>query len=150
MTMRGGLAAVVVAAAALGGCSVEVDTSTAATGVPSGFVGVRPYTTLPTSSETAPGVDWNTVPTSYRGRNGLRVKYDCPANGGDGSVWGTDIYTDDSSVCYAAVHFGRITAAAGGSVVIEIRAGRTSYSGTQRNGISSMGYGEWPGSFIVL
>jgi hypothetical protein len=150
MTKRGGLSAVGVVAMgwALGACSVDVDTS--ATGVPAGYVGVRPYATLPTSSETVSGADWNTVPTSYRGRNGLRLKYDCPANGGDGSVWGTDIYTDDSSVCYAAVHFGRITAAVGGSVVIEIRAGRTSYAGTQRNGISTMNYGEWPGSFIVL
>lgn len=148
MTMRGTMAVATTIAWALGGCSTEVDTGV--TGVPTGYVGVRPYTTLPASSETAAGVDWGTAPTSYRGRNGLRVKYDCPANGDGGSVWGSDIYTDDSSVCNAAVHFGRISVAAGGSVVIEIRAGRTSYSGSLRNGIPSMDYGEWSGSFIVL
>ena len=50
MTMRGvGAAAAMVAA--LGGCLVDVDTRAA--GVPVGSVGVRPYTTLAASSETA-------------------------------------------------------------------------------------------------
>jgi hypothetical protein len=149
-TMRsvGAAAAMAAMAAVLGGCSVDVDTSAA--GVPTGSVGVRPYTTLPASSETAASVTWSSSPTAYRGRNGLRVKYDCPGNGSEATVWGTDIYTDDSSVCNAAVHFGRISVAAGGSVVIEIRAGLASYAGTVRNGVSSTNYGEWPGSFIVL
>jgi hypothetical protein len=133
---------------ALGGCSVDVDTS--AGSVPAGSAGVRPYATLPTSSETAASADWNTIPTMYRGRNGLRVRFDCPIDGTNGSVSGTDIYTDDSSVCYSALHFGRIGAAAGGPVVIEIRAGRSSYQGTTRNGIISLGYGAFEGSFIVL
>lgn len=150
MTMRRGRAvlAVAVAAAALGGCAVEVDTSTG--GVPSGSVGVRPYAMLPASSETAPGNDWATIATPYRGRNGLRVRYDCPASGGGGSAWGTDIYTDDSSVCAAAQHFGRIGAAGGGPVVIEVRAGRGAYQGSTRNGVESLGYGAYEGSFIVL
>jgi hypothetical protein len=129
-------------------CNVEI--TPGSTSVPTGFVGVRPYTTLPTSNETAAGVDWSTTPTSYRGRNGLRVKFDCPSNGSNGSVWGTDIYTDDSSVCSCAVHFGRISAATGGSVVIEIRPGQSSYLSSTRNGIMSVSYGDWPGSFIVL
>lgn len=148
MTTRSGCAAVAVVAAALGGCAVEADTG--AVGVPAGSVGLRPYATLPASSETAPGNDWATIATPYRGRNGLRVRYDCPASGGGGSVWGTDIYTDDSSVCAAAQHFGRIGAAAGGPVVIEIRGGRGAYQGSTRNGVESLGYGEYEGSFIVL
>lgn len=150
MTMRSGCAVVLaaVSAAALGGCAVDVDTGTG--GVPAGSVGVRPYATLPPSTETAPGNDWATIATPYRGRNGLRVRYDCPASGGGGSAWGTDLYTDDSSVCAAAQHFGRIGAAAGGPVVIEIRAGRTAYQGSTRNGVESLGYGEYEGSFIVL
>ena len=49
MTMRGVGAAAMVAA--LGGCSVDVDTRAA--GVPVGSVGVRPSTTLPASSNTS-------------------------------------------------------------------------------------------------
>lgn len=142
-----GTVAAVTAAWVLGGCSIDADTGAA---VPSGYVGVHAYTTLPASSETAAGVEWGTSATVYRGRIGLRVKYDCPINGNGGSVWGTDIYTDDSSVCSAAVHFGRISAATGGSVVIEIREGRSSYASTSRNGVTTTAYGEWPGSFIVL
>ncbi|WP_346729629.1 LCCL domain-containing protein [Corallococcus exiguus] len=38
-------------------------------------------------------------------------------------MWGTDLYTDDSSVCVAAVHAGAITTA-GGTVVVTISRGR--------------------------
>jgi hypothetical protein len=129
------------------GCSVDV---VPVASVPVGSVGLRPYVSLPASNETATGVEWNTIPTMFRGRNGLRVKYDCPPNGDTGSVWGTDIYTDDSSVCYSAVHFGRISLTAGGSVVIEIRSGRPSYANSTRNGVTSLSYADFSGSFIVL
>jgi hypothetical protein len=65
-------------------------------------------------------------------------------------LWGTDLYTDDSSVCVAGVHAGRITLQGGGAVVIEIRPGATAYAGSTRNGVDSAGYGEWGGSFVVL
>jgi hypothetical protein len=63
-------------------------------------------------------------------------------------VWGTDVYTDDSSVCTAAVHAGLITLAGGGTVTAEIRPGQSSYKGSTRNGITSSPYASWLGSFI--
>ena len=42
------------------------------------------------------------------------------------------------------------TPAGGGTVTIEIREGRESYSGTSRNGVTSLDYGTWPGSFVVV
>jgi hypothetical protein len=65
-------------------------------------------------------------------------------------VWGTNIYTDDSSVCTAAVHGGLITLAKGGKVKIEMRDGQPSYRGSTRNGIKSNKYPAWTGSFIVV
>jgi hypothetical protein len=65
-------------------------------------------------------------------------------------VWGTDVYTDDSSVCTAAVHVGKITIDAGGPVEIEIRPGQDSYQGSQRNGITTLGYPRWDGSFVFV
>ena len=47
-------------------------------------------------------------------------------------VWGTDLYTDDSSVCTAAVHAGTFTYELGGVIVFEPRAGAESYEGTSR------------------
>jgi hypothetical protein len=46
------------------------------------------------------------------------------------------------------VHAGLITVAGGGSVIIEIRAGQSSYTRSTRNGITSSPYAAWDGSFV--
>lgn len=92
---------------------------------------------------------WSATAKDLRGRNGERFSFTCPANGGAFTVWGTDVYTDDSSVCTAAVHAGVITFVGGGTVSIEIRAGQSSYAGSTRNGVSTKAYGSWGGSFVV-
>ncbi|HET6638716.1 MAG TPA: LCCL domain-containing protein, partial [Gemmatimonadota bacterium] len=97
---------------------------------------------------TAGPVDWNTRGESHRGEVGTRYTYTCPPNGTAGPVWGTDVYTDDSSVCTAAVHAGLITLAGGGTVTIEMRGGEASYRGEDRNGITSWNYGAWGSSFV--
>jgi len=87
-------------------------------------------------------------PSEHRGRNGLRLSYECPPNP-RGNVYGTDTYTDDSSVCNAAIHAGMLNRA-GGTVTIEIRPGLESYQGTLRHGITSASYPRWPGSFVFI
>lgn len=110
-----------------------------------------PYgNTLPASSVTAPGVTWSTGASGYQGRIGVVIRYDCPPNGAAGSIWGTDLYTDDTSVCTAGVHVGRIDLRGGGSVIIEIVQGQSQYVGSRRNGVLSADYGSWGGSFRVL
>jgi len=93
---------------------------------------------------------WNTNALDHRGKNGQRFTYICPPNGRPGSVSGTDIYTDDSSICTAAVHAGLITFASGGTVTIEIQPGRASYVGSRRNGVASGYWDSWPGSFVFV
>ncbi|MFL5846118.1 MAG: LCCL domain-containing protein, partial [Solirubrobacteraceae bacterium] len=61
-----------------------------------------------------------------------------------------DVYTDDSSVCTAAVHGGLITLKKGGKVTVEIADGQKSYAASKRNGIKTLAYPAWPGSFIVV
>lgn len=75
----------------------------------------------------------------------------CPSNCSDasGRVWGTDIYTDDSSVCLAAIHAGVIKSSTGGAFTIEWLLGQESYIGTTANGITTSEYGAWGGSFVV-
>jgi hypothetical protein len=63
----------------------------------------------------------------------------------EGTVWGTDIYTDDSGLCRAAAHAGAIPAA-GGLVTVERTAGRPLYTGSSRNGIRSSDYGAYSDS----
>lgn len=66
-----------------------------------------------------------------------------------GTVWGTDVYTDDSSVCAAAVHSGLITVAEGGTVTITYAPGQDSYTGSERGTITTYDYGPWGGSFTL-
>ena len=93
-------------------------------------------------------IAWNYAPGSdHRGANGQRFTLTCPANGALSRIWGTDSYTDDSPVCSAAVHSGLITAASGGTVVIEIRPSQQQYQGSARNGVTSLDFTYFPGSY---
>jgi hypothetical protein len=90
---------------------------------------------------------WQRTANEYRQQPGKKVDIACAPGGPAGSVWGTDTYTDDSSICTAAVHAGLITVADGGNVTIEIAPGASSYQGTTANGITSQSYGAYQGSF---
>ena len=97
------------------------------------------------------GATWGTQADQWRGKNGSRQTLVCPPGGPTaGRLWGTDTYTDDSSICLAATHAGLITAAAGGTVTIEIQPGQAGYTGSTRNGVASNAYGGWPGSFVFV
>jgi hypothetical protein len=65
-----------------------------------------------------------------------------------GPIWGIDVYTDDSSVCVAAVHAGAI-GPRGGTVTVSRAQGQQSYPGGARNGVVSNSYGPWQQSFRV-
>jgi hypothetical protein len=77
------------------------------------------------------------------------VDVTCPAACDVRSIWGTDIYTDDSSICTAAAHAGVINLEAGGDLTITILDGQNSYSASERNNITSNDYGSWGRSFSV-
>ena len=93
---------------------------------------------------------WAATATQHRGLDGERFDYDCPAGGMLRLVWGTDVYTDDSSVCTAGVHVGVITLEEGGPVTIEIRPGQETYEASERNGVTTLEYPSWGGSFVVI
>ncbi|MFH2006876.1 MAG: LCCL domain-containing protein [bacterium] len=134
----------------------------AAHGVPSGswgqwsgsFVFIGSAKPLPAQPPVAPGgpmrIQWSTNAQAYRTRLSKRFTLSCPAGGQLGSVWGTGIYTDDSSVCSAAVHAGIITKARGGTVSIEMQPAQGSYLGSARFGVTSRSWNAWQGSFIFV
>jgi hypothetical protein len=95
-------------------------------------------------------ISWESNAKNLRGRLRQDFTFICPSQGRVGTVWGTDLYTDDSSICSAAVHFGLITAKNGGRVTIRIQPGASFYNGTTRNGVISKRYNDWPGSFSFL
>jgi len=92
---------------------------------------------------------WNMSASMVSFEPGKILKFKCPPGGKESTVWGTDIYTVDSSICNAAVHAGKLTSESGGSVTIELRPGETSYKGTTRNGIRTSDYGKYGQSFVV-
>ena len=85
---------------------------------------------------------------SLPGEVGARLQLSCPA-GCSGSVWGSGIYSDDSSVCTAAVHAGVLPAGRAGVVTITIAPGQPNYPASTANGITTRRWGNWNRSFIV-
>lgn len=66
-----------------------------------------------------------------------------------GFAYGTDIYTEDSSICAAALHLGAVSAN-GGDVAVMALASQPFYAGSTRNGVTSSNWGTMPGSFYFL
>jgi hypothetical protein len=63
-----------------------------------------------------------------------------------GTVWGSEVYTDDSAVCPALVHAG-VLPDSGGVASITFVRGLLAYVGSERNGVRSASYGKWRRSF---
>ena len=103
--------------------------------------------TVPLPQETT----WGAGASKWQGFWGRRETLRCPAGGSLEMAWGTDIYTDDSSICTAAVHAGIISVQGGGVVTIEIRPDAGQYGGTHRNGLLTGDWMEpWNGAFIFV
>ncbi len=107
-------------------------------------------TAVKDSSPMGPKVDWLLTAEGLDASVGQRVTLKLPPNGQVSSVWGTGVYTNDSSIGSAAVHMGLLTFEKGGEVTIEIRNGQASYEGSAQNGVSTSSYGEWGGSFVFI
>ena len=101
------------------------------------------------SEDEVTPIDWSTTATGFKDELGMKYKFQCPPNGTEFIIWGSDIYTKDSSICTAAVHAGLFSLADGGVVTIEYRPGRLTYGSTERNGIKSRAFGEYPRSYVV-
>ncbi len=66
-----------------------------------------------------------------------------------GSIWGTDVYTDDSDLATAAVHAGVLRPGEKGIVKVTILPGQSEYTGSTKNGVTSYGYDAFDGSYSV-
>ena len=121
----------------------------ATTTVPGGAPGAD-VAGAPDADEDALDNSWVASPGEYRGQDGLRVAYNCPAGGTLASLWGTGPFTDDSSVCTAGVFLGLITTEGGGRIVIEIAPGADAYEAGEGHGVAAASYGTWAGSFDIV
>jgi hypothetical protein len=93
--------------------------------------------------------DANTTPLTCDQRGNL---YFCRGrnNGCTDSrtVWGSNPYTNDSSMCRAALH-GNFIDTNGGCFYIKAIGSLTQYTGTTNNGITTTNYGAWEGVRMV-
>jgi hypothetical protein len=154
MNIRRGavLLMIAVTLTAVGCAKLKSDNSTN-TASGGGHTDASPGRSSPASvppSATAQGTPttWEAKASSLNGAEGQTLTLACSRGGEAHQVWGSDIYTDDSSICTAAVHSGLITFADGGTVTIELRAGRSMFGASERNGVTTSSYGSWPHSFV--
>ncbi len=84
--------------------------------------------------------------TAYRGTR-VQLTCQCTPSSFTGRVWGSGPYTDDSSVCRAALHAGRVSSA-GGIVAVRAVPGDSSYAASTSNGVTSESWGSWDGGFV--
>jgi len=83
------------------------------------------------------------------GKDGTAFRVSCPASCDTGSVYGTGIYTADTSVCRAGIHAGAIPVE-GGTLTLVLQPGRPAYRGSEQNGIKSRDYGKYTRSFAIV
>lgn len=103
---------------------------------------------LPSSAGNATPTTWEATATTLKGEDGQTLTLACSPGGTAHSVWGSDIYTADSSICTSGVHSGLITFQQGGTVTIEVRPGRTIYGCSERNGVTTSPFGSYQHSFV--
>lgn len=85
---------------------------------------------------------------AFRGQNGQSFLIEITGQS-TGTVWGTGVYTDDSSLATAAVHAGIVKAGQKAVVRVTILPGAQQYTGSDRNGIISIDWRDWLGSYRI-
>lgn len=64
-----------------------------------------------------------------------------------GSLWGTDVYTGDSSLAAAAVHAGLVAVDETQIVKVTVVQPLTQYQGSQRHGVTSHNFGRFGSAY---
>ena len=101
----------------------------------------------PTSPAIEAGCSYDA--RQLEGKAGTAFRVACPANCDKGSIYGTGIYTADTSICRAGIHAGAIPVE-GGTVTLVLQPGRLAYRGSDQNGIESRDYGKYSSSFAIV
>ena len=69
---------------------------------------------------------------------------------GQGSVWGSNPYTTDSTLGAAAVHAGVLKVGEKGIVKLKAKADAGGYTGTTQNGVTTGNWGPYQGCFEIV
>lgn len=85
---------------------------------------------------------------AFRGKVGKTLKFEITGSS-KGTIYGTDIYTDDSDLATAAVHAGILKEGEKGVVLVTILEGKNRYKSSLQNGITSKQWDGWVSSYRV-
>jgi hypothetical protein len=97
------------------------------------------------------GLDMTSTAERYGEAVGQRFSFVCPASdGGPAYVFGTDVYTDNSPICKAAIHAGALPPGVAGVVTIAIGSSVPVFRGSVRNGVTTSSYRTWPRSYSFV
>jgi len=103
-----------------------------------------------------PEIEWKETLNKFQFDNdkfiGQRFLAKCmPASDKDlkATVYGTDVYPSDNSICMTALHAGKITKD-GGVVTVQLNPGAESYTGSKRNGIETQSLPATPRSMVFV
>jgi hypothetical protein len=66
-----------------------------------------------------------------------------------GSVWGTEVYTADSTLAAAAVHMGVLKVGETGVVTVTIMGPLQKFVGSTRNGVTTASYNQYPAAYRI-
>lgn len=109
----------------------------------------EPEAEAPEKEEEAPKGEVKPCPVAFSAAEGFAdletLNCTCPKGEAEGTVWGSGVYTSDSSVCLAARHAGVIKK--GGEVEVRKSEGCKAYEGSERNGVKTSDWGSFEHSF---
>jgi hypothetical protein len=110
---------------------------------------ISAVTTLTQSTSTCAETPWDGSLSGF-GTLGSTYTFLVTGTTTGSSIWGCDIYTDDSYLAKAAVHDGWVANGETKHISVTILAGQSSYSSCTWNGITSTSYAAWPRSYQII
>ena len=119
-------------------------------GVTTRSYGAWPYSFTFLTDGAAGPITWRTTWSQIPRDFTQPVRVLCPPGGRlDGTVWGTEVYARDSTICVAAVHAGVITVEKGGEVEVKRVANAAPFMASERFAVKTAGWSAVPDAFSV-
>jgi len=86
--------------------------------------------------------------TRYQNQVGKRLVFRVTGSA-NGGVWGSEVYTGDSTLAVAAVHAGVLKVGETGTVKVRIVEPPPSFNGTTAHGVTTQPFGSFPGAYRI-
>ncbi len=85
---------------------------------------------------------------AFRGHAGKTLTFEVTGSI-NGPLWGSGVYTDDSSPAVAAVHAGIVQPGQKAMVRVTVQDGLPAFQGSTANGVTSQAFGPWEGAYKI-